>query len=68
MLGINSMADIVLVYQFKNTYKFNPSDIQLIHMISYIPVCLIIFYGIVLDTTKIGKSRRKGFILIAASV
>ena len=59
---------MVLVYEFKNIYQFNPSDIQLIHMIAYIPVCCIIFYGLLLDTTKIVNSRRKGFIVIAAVV
>jgi len=62
------MGYTVLVYKFKNVYNLGPADIDFVLSISEIPFMFVLIYGVFLDTTKIGNSRRKGFIFIACAI
>ena len=60
------MALMSINYLFKNHYQLDPGRAQTLMVIANFPWSLKLIYGLVVDNCSIGRSRKKGFMLLGA--
>ena len=66
--GTRVMALTSINYLFKDYYQLDPGTAQTLMVVANFPWSLKLLYGLVVDNCSIGRSRKKGFMLLGAAL
>ena len=66
--GMRILAITSINYLFKDHYQLDPGTAQTLMVISNFPWSLKLLYGLIADNCTIGGSRKKGFMLVGATL